>query len=119
MSQHPLNLGVRFALEIVALVAVGMWGYQKPDGTMRYLLMIALPLLLAGLWGTFRVPNDPGVPPVQVPGVVRLVLELGFFGAATWAFLDVEYQRAGVLLALAVLIHYVVSYDRILWLLKQ
>lgn len=119
MSQHPLNLGVRFVLEIVALIAVGTWGYQKPDGNLRYLLVIALPLLIAGLWGTFRVPNDPGVPPVRIPGVVRLVMEFGVFSAATLAFLDVGYQRAGVFLALVVVIHYVVSYDRVLWLVKQ
>ena len=42
----------------------------------------ALAAFAATLWGTLRVPGDPGPAPVAVPGAVRLLLELGFFGGS-------------------------------------
>jgi hypothetical protein len=48
------------------------------------LLGIGLPLLAMALWGTFRVPGDPGDAPVAA----RLALELVEFGAATWLLID-------------------------------
>ncbi|WP_247235422.1 YrdB family protein [Telluribacter sp. SYSU D00476] len=119
MSQHPINLGIRFLLEIAALVAVGMWGWQKPEGNMRYVLVVLLPVLLAALWGVFRVPNDPGVPPVQVSGVVRLLIEAFVFGSAVAALYDLGQLRNSIVLAGLLLVHYLVSYDRVQWLLRQ
>lgn len=87
MGQNPLNLAVRFILEILALAAVGSWGWSYGTGALRYLLALGLPLLAAVLWGTFRVPHDSshsGHAPVVIPGWVRLLLELALFGFATW-----------------------------------
>jgi hypothetical protein len=50
--------------------------------------MILIPLLAATAWGVFNVKGDPsrsGKAPVPVPGIVRLLLELAFFGSATLA----------------------------------
>ena len=71
MSNNPLNLGLRFILELVMLYALGFWGWTRHAGFLRYLLTIGLPLLAAGLWGVFRVPEDAsanGKAPVPVPG---------------------------------------------------
>ncbi|NJN83202.1 MAG: YrdB family protein, partial [Caldilineaceae bacterium] len=90
-------------------------------GWLRYLLAAGLPLLGAVLWGTFRVPGDAssaGNAPVPVPGWVRLALELGLFGAATWAFADAGAERTALLFGAVVVLHYAISYDRILWLLN-
>lgn len=119
MSAHPLNLALRFLLELAALAAVGVWGWQRGDGLLRFVLGLGLPIVVAAVWGTFRVPNDPGAAPVAVPGIVRLAFELLFFSFATWALFDVGAMLPGSILGLAVLIHYVTSYDRILWMLKQ
>ena len=91
MSQNPINLAVRFLLEIAALVAIGYWGWAQHAGILRYALVIGLPLLAAFLWGTLRVPEDAsanGKAPVPVPGALRLLLELAFFGFATWGLFD-------------------------------
>jgi hypothetical protein len=32
MGSHPLNLAVRFALELSALAALGVWGWRQGDG---------------------------------------------------------------------------------------
>ena len=73
MSAHPVNLALRFLLEIAALLALGHWGRQRFDGGLRYLLAVGIPLLAAVLWGTFRVNDDPGPAPVPVPGYLRLI----------------------------------------------
>ena len=35
MASHPLNLAVRFLLEIAALVAIGYWGFSQHSGIWR------------------------------------------------------------------------------------
>ena len=122
MSKNPVNLAIRFALEVVAIVTFGVWGYRTSEGLPGLILAILLPLVFAGLWGVFAVPNDPsrsGKTVVQTPGVVRLLLELGLFGAAAWMLLDLDYSTIALIFGSAVVIHYFISFDRISWLLKQ
>lgn len=119
MGQNPINLGVRFILEILALVSMGYWGWAQGSGVLRIIWAIAIPVIAAALWGVFRVPNDPGQAPVAIPGLVRLALEIAFFGFATWALYTSFSTRVGWVFGLIVLVHYAISYDRILWLLKQ
>jgi hypothetical protein len=122
MGSNPINLAVRFILEIAGLVSLGAWGWNSGEGALGYLLAAGIPITAAVLWGTFAVPDDPsrsGKAPVPVPGFLRLLLELGFFAAATWSLFDLDKSSLGWILGVTVLIHYVISYDRILWLLKR
>ena len=122
MASHPVNLAVRFILELSALIAIGYWGWTTGDGWLRFGLAIGLPVIAAMLWGTFTVPDDPsrsGKAPVPVPGIVRLALELGLFAFAVWALYDTSLTGLSMILAVVVIIHYIVSYDRIGWLIKQ
>ncbi len=123
MGNHPLNLALRFLLELCALVAVGAFGWLRYDSALpRWCLTLGLPLLFMVLWGTFAVPEDPsrsGKAPAPVPGGVRLVLELGLFAAAVVALLANGLTRAAAALATVVLLHYAASWDRIRWLLKR
>ncbi len=119
MGSNPINLAFRFLLELMILLALGVWGWQKGDGLLRIVPAIGAPLIAAVLWGTFRVPNDPGRAPVAVPGVLRLVLELALFGVSVWALADIGAITWSWILGIAVAIHYVISYDRIAWLIKQ
>jgi hypothetical protein len=119
MGQNPANLAVRFLLELAALYFIGRWGWIQGDGALRYVLVIGLPLLAAFVWGTFRVPGDGGAPRVQVPGIVRLSIELAFFGFAIWGLFDLGVDTTGWIFGGITLIHYIISYDRIGWLLKQ
>jgi len=121
MSQNPLNLAVRFLLEIIALVALGAWGKANFPGVLGFVLMILIPLLAAIVWGTFNVKGDPsrsGKAPVPVPGIIRLLLELAFFGFATWALFSLN-PTYGWIFGLVTLAHYILSYDRIIWLLER
>jgi len=122
LSSHPVNLIIRFLLEVAALVAIGFWGWKQDVVAARILLAVGLPLLAAVLWGTFAVPEDPsrsGRAPVPVPGKVRLTLELVFFGIATWMLWDVGNHNLAIVLGLTTAVHYMVSFDRIQWLVKR
>jgi hypothetical protein len=122
MASHPLNLAMRFLLELAALAAFGVWGYRSHQSGLRTLLAVALPLCAASVWGVFAVPDDPsrsGRAPVPVSGPLRLVLELAFFGLASWALSRAGQPRLALLLGGLCLVHYALSYDRIGWLLQR
>jgi hypothetical protein len=122
MSRHPLNSAVRFLLEITAIVTFGIWGYHQSDTGLKFLYAILLPLGFALLWGVFAVKGDPsrsGKTVVQTPGIIRLLLELGLFGAAAWMLLDLNHSLVALIFGLIAVIHYFISFDRIAWLLKQ
>jgi hypothetical protein len=113
MGQNPINLALRFFLELAALYCMGYWGWNQHDGFLRYILAFGLPLFAAVIWGTFRVPGDGGAPRVRVPGVVRLLLEIVFFGFATWGLFDAGARTSGWVFGGLCLFHYLISYDRI------
>lgn len=122
MGTNPINLAVRFILELTALFAFGYWGWSQHEGGMRFILAIGLPILAMALWGTFAVLDDPsrsGLAPVPVSGIIRLALELAFFALATWAFFASGRSSWGIIFGIVVFVHYLISYDRIAWLLKQ
>lgn len=121
MGQHPINLALRFILELVALFSVGYWGWTEHEGLVRFVLAIGLPLIAAVLWATFRVAGDAsgGPPIVAVPGILRLLLELALFASATWGLYNAGATRYAWIFATIVLLHYLASYDRVGWLLRQ
>jgi hypothetical protein len=122
MGFHPLNLGLRFVLELAALFAIGLWGRSLNDGFLGYGWMVAFPLLGALAWGTFRTPDDrsaSGRAPVAVPGWIRLLVEAALFAWAIFGLLETGNSTPAYLLAGITLFHYLISYDRIAWLLEQ
>ena len=122
MGKHPLNLALRFLLELAAIFTYGLWGYRVSEGASGILFAILLPLVFALLWGIFAVPQDPsrsGKTVVSTPGLLRLFLELVLFASATIMIRDLYPSPASWIFGGIVLIHYILSYDRVLWLLKQ
>ena len=122
MRSHPINLALRFVLELGALAAMGFWGWTQHDGVARWIWMIALPIAAAAVWGTFAVAKDPsrsGRAPVPIPGVLRLLLEFAFFaGAAVLLGLAGQVTLA-IVFAGVVVVHYAISYDRVAWLVRN
>ena len=122
MGSHPINLAIRFLLEMAALVAVGIWGWKHSDGWLRYFLAIGIPIILAIIWGTFAVPNDPsrsGSAPIVTSGVIRLAIEFCIFAFATWSLYDMGLNKTSAAFGVIVVLHYIISYDRIKWLMSQ
>ena len=122
MGSHPINLIVRFLLEITALFSFGIWGWKQSDGLLRFVLAIGIPIIFATIWGTFAVPDDPsrsGSAPVAVPGILRLAIELVFFALAAWTVYDLGYIGFSLIIGIVIAIHYIISYDRIMWLIHH
>ncbi len=121
MSQNPANLALRSVLELVALAALSLWALARFDGAASIALAVILPVTAATLWATFRVPGDAsasGRAPVPVPGSVCLLLEVALFVLGVLVLVSAGYAAAGTVLGIAVVFHYALSYDRILWLLR-
>ena len=122
MGSHPVNLFVRFLLELAALLVTGIWGWKFGSEDFRIILALGLPMLIAAIWGVFAVPNDPsrsGKAPVPVIGSVRLLIELAIFVLTIWALNELEFVKVSWLFGSTVVLHYAISYDRILWLIKH
>jgi hypothetical protein len=113
---------LRFILELWAIVVYGYWGLNQSFGVLNYVLMIGAPIVMAVIWGTFAVPNDPsrsGGAPVPVPGAVRLILELLILGVAFWIMFSGELFYLGLIYGVLVIMHYIIARRRIKWLLKS
>ena len=122
MGSNPINLAVRFLLELTILLTMGMWGWKLSDNWMRFILALTIPIIAMIIWGVFAVPEDPsrsGEAPIPVPGAIRLIIELTFFGIGSWMLYNLGYAKVGLVLAIIVVIHYIISYDRIIWLLSR
>jgi hypothetical protein len=119
---NPANGALRFLLEVTALGAFAGFGWNLTDTGWRIFLAVALPLLFALLWGIFAVRNDPsrsGKTVIQTPGWIRLLLELSLLGAASWMLYRLGYPWLFRVYTALLITHYLLSRDRIRWLIKQ
>lgn len=117
-----LNMAVRFVLEILALYIFGFYGWQQFAAPNKYLSVFIFPFLAASIWGVFNVPNDPsrsGKAPVIVKGWLRLLIEITFFGLATLALIVMGFRKQGLFFTAITVIHYLISYKRIIWLINR
>ena len=122
MGSHPLNLILRFLLEIIALFSLGIWGWKQNENSIGLVLAIGLPFMAAIIWGVFAVPNDPsrsGSAPIITTGIIRLIIEFVIFGFAIWSLKDLGWSKTSIIFGMVVLVHYLFSYDRVLWLLTK
>ncbi|MDG1528675.1 MAG: YrdB family protein [Polaribacter sp.] len=122
MGFHPINLVFRFILEVCAFISAGLWSFNQTDGLLKFLFGFGFPIFLAIIWGVFTVPNDKsrsGNAPIPTNGIIRLAIELGIFAMATWSLYSLGYNNLYLIFGIAVVIHYVLSYDRISWLISK
>jgi len=122
LGSHPINLTIRFLLELTALIAIGIWGWNLNDNWLGFVLAPGIPIIVAAIWGIFAVPDDPsrsGKALIAIPGIVRLLIELAIFAFATLSIYDFGFTGLSCIFGSIIAIHYIVSYDRIIWLIKQ
>lgn len=122
LGSHPINLIFRFLLEIIALLVVALWAWTSFDGWLGLVAAFVVPFGLALIWGTFTVPEDPsrsGKSPVPIPGALRLLLELLIFSFSAWCLYAMGMSSLTRILVLLVFFHYLISMDRIRWLIKK
>jgi hypothetical protein len=75
------NLALRFLWELFALGTLGYWGFKTGSGTIAK-IGLGAPLVAAVAWGTFVSPQAP----VQLPGLLVLVLQVLIFGSVAAGF---------------------------------
>ena len=116
-------LAIRFLLELVLLAALGVWGWRLGNGGVAGgALALVVPTTAAVLWGLFSVPGDPSRNPralVAVPGVVRLALEWALFGLAAYGLWSTGSRAAAETLLTVTGLHYALSWERIVWLVRH
>jgi hypothetical protein len=106
----------------MALIVSGIWAWNLTNGWISLIIAFGIPVIIAVIWGVFAVPNDPsrsGKAPIVTSGIIRLIIELGIFAFAVWAFYDIGFAIISLIYGIIVIIHYAVSYKRIKWLLNQ
>lgn len=122
MGSHPINQAFRILLELIAIISKGMWAWNLSEDWYRYILVIIFPLIIASIWGIFAVPEDPshsGNSPIPTPGIIRLLIEILLFGFGAWSLYSLSYQNLSYIYSFLLILHNIISYDRILWLLKR
>jgi hypothetical protein len=123
MHKHPLNLTLRFILELAALFGVGQWAWKLgTTPALNWVFLVVSLVIFMGIWVIFNVPGDPsrsGKAPVVVRGWLRLVIELTLFGLSVWAFFSSGFVITVWVMSGLLIFHYAVSYERIQWLLAQ
>jgi len=115
------NLALRFGLEVAAFVGLGAAAWDQTTGATQWIAVIAVPVGAMAVWGIFNVLNDPsrsGKAPVEVPGWVRLAIELLILGAGTFALGAVWSSSLGIAVAVLIALHYAASWSRVRWLLN-
>jgi uncharacterized protein DUF2568 len=102
-----VNLGLRFVLELGALVALAWWGFHVGDSTVADLVLgLGLPLLAAIVWWLFVAPKAR----FPVPLRVRAPIEMAIFLSAVLAFWGVGQTGLAVAFAAAAAISELLLY---------
>jgi hypothetical protein len=102
---HPNDV-LRFALELCMLAAPGYGGYEAGSSPVNYLLMVALPLAAASIWGVFLAPKARR--PLADP--LRIGLEVILFGAAGAALATADQLLLAAILWLVAAIHLALTF---------
>lgn len=115
------NLALRFFLELGGIAGLGIASWKLIPVPFRWIAAIGIPVAAVVIWGVFNVEGDTsrsGNAPIQVPGWIRLVIEITILGgAAAGLFLSGHRFFAFTYIAF-LLIHYTASWRRIVWLLN-
>ena len=97
-----VNLAVRLLVELAALAAFAVWGFQLGEGRLaRIALGVGAPLAAAVVWGLFASPE--AIVPIPGPAIVAvqaLVLGLGVVALAA-----AGHPRLAAALALVMLLN--------------
>lgn len=122
MKINIINLALRFLLELTALISIAIWSWGLSDSWTRFIMAPGIPITLAAIWTAFTVPNDrsrSGKSLVATPGSIRLIIELLIFTFAIWTLYDMSLEILSIVIGAILLLHYLLSYKRVLWLLAK
>lgn len=119
-TMEPWNLGLRFVLELAALVGLGALGWSAADGALGWVAAVIVPVIGVTAWGVFNVPDDPsrsGRAPIPVPGATRFAVEVAVLGLGAVGMLVAGWTTIAWVYLVVTLFHYIVAWRRLAWLL--
>jgi hypothetical protein len=100
-SMKSLNLVFRFVLELLALLALFLWGSSTSDDLPVQLVVgLGAPALVVVVWGLFVAPKARR----RLADPIRLLVELAIFALATAAFALTVGAIVALMFGLAALI---------------
>src|SRR5688500_5567094 len=111
-----IHLVLRFFLELVMIVGVGMLGWELAG----IVGAIGLAIAAMALWGVFGTAGDSarGEPVVNTPGPIRLLLELALFGLGAIGIWLVWSRAASETFLTVSALHHVITWERLWWLIR-
>jgi hypothetical protein len=114
------NMVLRFLLELAGLAAAGYWGFASFDNWfLRIALGLGVPVLMAAVWATFRIPNDGGAPLVEVAPIVRAAVEAAFLALAVGLLWSAGREWVALALLAVIVVNYAIDYRRTLALISN
>jgi len=122
LGYHPAMLALRLVLEVTALVCFGYGAWHVSPQGLRYVTVVAVPVLVAAAWGVFATPGDEsrsGNTVVATPGPLRLLLELAVFFGGAAALYAAGAHTAALVLTIVLVTYHAASLDRIAWLFRH
>jgi Protein of unknown function (DUF2568) len=101
------NQALRFLLELCALGALAYWGFKTGNATItKIVLGVGAPLVAAVVWGTFVSSQAP----VQLPGLLILVLQVLVFGLAAAGLVVTGHRTLALVFEVIVVINALLMY---------
>jgi hypothetical protein len=101
------NLGIRFALEICALLIYGYWGYKAgSNSSMKIVIAVGVVLAVAVLWGTFGSPNAP----IRLSPMNHLLFEGVVFGLPILLLVVVHNHSLAIVYGIVVVLNRIFMY---------
>jgi hypothetical protein len=97
----PLNLALKFLLELAALASFAIWGAHVGSGATAVILAIVTPLLFVLLWGRFAAPRSSR----RQSRNTRIPFELTIFLLAASGLLSAGHAIAAAVFAALVVLN--------------
>ncbi|MGN6803617.1 MAG: YrdB family protein [Ginsengibacter sp.] len=102
-----INIAAAFLLEIAMLVSFEYFGYEYPENkALKYVLMIALPLLAGVLWGIFAAPKSQQ----RLPKVQRTLFVLTIFAASVFLLNQTGETALAAVFSICIIINQVLLF---------
>ncbi|MEC5236585.1 MULTISPECIES: YrdB family protein [Bacillus] len=102
MFIKPINLAIRFFLELGALASLCYWGFQFWESVyVKFIFGIGSPLLFATIWGIFIAPKAS----LKLPEPYRFMLEIILFGVTSVALYVVDQITLAIILGMVFVIN--------------
>ncbi|MGQ4617308.1 DUF2568 domain-containing protein [Nocardia sp. R7R-8] len=95
------NLTLAFGMELVALGALGLWGWKIATAiSVKLVLAVGVPLLAALAWGLFAAPTATFGSPL-----LSVVVKVAVFGSAAAGLWAVGYRVAAVVFVVVLIVN--------------